>query len=145
MFTLLCCHAMQCNAMYVPTRMKSVFCNPHGSFYQRNCSAAASQLVLMPVSDRPKQEFSLSSETEYSAAKNHQIFGFGRIYGTFIYFRPKVNDLLHTRSKICQIRTTFDYGVPLPGFKHFHINDKQLTVTKTLLRSLGNKTICRRF
>jgi hypothetical protein len=49
-----------------------------------------------------RQEFSLSAETEYSAAKNH------RIFGTFTSFRPKVIDLLHTHSKIDQIRTKFD-------------------------------------
>jgi hypothetical protein len=31
----------------------------------------------MGISVRPKQEFSLSAETEYSAANNHRIFGFG--------------------------------------------------------------------
>jgi hypothetical protein len=30
---------------------------------------------------RPEQEFSLSAETEYSAAKNHRTFGFGHIFG----------------------------------------------------------------
>jgi hypothetical protein len=35
------------------------------------------------ISVRPKQEFSLLAETEYSAAKIHRIFGFGRIFGTF--------------------------------------------------------------
>jgi hypothetical protein len=34
-----------------------------------------------------------------------------RIFVTFTYFRPKVNDLLHTNTKIGQIRTTFDYMV----------------------------------
>jgi hypothetical protein len=70
----------------------------------------------MYASVRPKQEFSLSAETEYSAAKNHRIFGFGRIFGTFTFFRPKVNDLLDTQSKIGEIPTKFEYGVPLPGF-----------------------------
>jgi hypothetical protein len=51
---------------------------------------------------RPKQEFQPSSETEYSAAKKHQIFGFGRIFGTFTYFQPKVNDLLHTGRKLAK-------------------------------------------
>jgi hypothetical protein len=37
---------------------------------------------------------------EYSAAKSHRIFGFGRILGNFTYFRPKVTDLLPTHSKI---------------------------------------------
>jgi hypothetical protein len=41
--------------------------------------------------DRPKQEFSLSAETECSAAKNHRVFGFDQIFGTFLYFWPKVN------------------------------------------------------
>jgi hypothetical protein len=70
---------------------------------------------------RPKQEFSLSAETEYSAAKFHRIFGFGRIFGTFTYFWPKVNDLLHTHSNIGQIQTKFDNGVRLPGFKHYYM------------------------
>jgi hypothetical protein len=68
------------------------------------------------VSVRPKKEFSISAETEYSAAKNHRIFGFGRIFGTVSYFRPKINDLLDTQSKIGEIPTKFEYGVPLPGF-----------------------------
>jgi hypothetical protein len=92
------------------------------------------------ASVRPKQEFSLSAETEYSAAKIHRIFGFGRIFGVNTKFRPKVNDLLHTHSKIGKIRTKFDYGVRLPRFKHKYI----LTVTKPCLGYLGNATICRR-
>jgi hypothetical protein len=79
------------------------------------------------TSVRPKQEFSLSAETEHSAAKKHRIFGFGRIFGTFTYFRPKVNDLLDTHSKIGQIPPKFEYGVPLPGHKHDYMltNNKQ--------------------
>jgi hypothetical protein len=70
---------------------------------------------------RLKQEFSLSAETEYSAAKNHQIFGFGRIFSTFTYFRPKVTDLRQTLSKICWIRTKFDFGVCPNVFKHYYM------------------------
>jgi hypothetical protein len=76
---------------------------------------------VLPTSVRPKQELSLSAETEYSAAKIHRIFGFGQIFGTFTFFRPKVNDLLHKHSKIDQIRTKFDYGVRLPGSKHYYM------------------------
>jgi hypothetical protein len=34
----------------------------------------------------PKQEFSVSDETEYLAGKNYRIFSFGRIVGLFTYF-----------------------------------------------------------
>jgi hypothetical protein len=52
------------------------------------------RFILLEVSVRPKQEFWLSAENEYSAAKNHRIFGFGRIFGSFHDFRPKVTGLL---------------------------------------------------
>jgi hypothetical protein len=64
-----------------------------------------SLFLSLLVSDRNRNshfEFSLLAETEYSAAKNHRIFGFGQIFGTFTYFRPKVNNLLRTRSRICK-------------------------------------------
>jgi hypothetical protein len=64
--------------------------------------------VRVGGSVRPKQEFSLSAETEYSAAKNHQIFGFGRIFGTFLYFRPKFVSLIHNQLKIRIINAKFD-------------------------------------
>jgi hypothetical protein len=60
----------------------------------------SSTTALATASVRPKQEFQPLAETEYSAAKNH------RIFGTLTYFRPKVNDLLRTNNKIGQIRTT---------------------------------------
>jgi hypothetical protein len=85
----------------------------------------------------PKQEFSLSAETEYSAAKIHRIFGFGRIFGTFTYFGPKVNDLLHTHSKIGQIQTKFDNGVRLPGFKHYHMLTNNYQCPKLVLDIWG--------
>jgi hypothetical protein len=55
------------------------------------------------TSVRPKQEFSHSAETEYSAAENHRIFGFGRIFGTFPNFWPKVSNLYH----ISRLRNKF--------------------------------------
>jgi hypothetical protein len=60
---------------------------------------------------RPKQELSLSAKTEYSAAQNHQIFGFGRIFGTFLFFRPKVGNLLHNQLNIGIINAKFDFFV----------------------------------
>jgi hypothetical protein len=91
------------------------------------CSAIIRPLKAIQISVRPKQDFSLSAETEYSAAKNHRIFGFVRIFGTFIYFRPKVYDLLDTHTQIGQIPPKLEYGVPLPGFKHDNMltNNKQ--------------------
>jgi hypothetical protein len=78
--------------------------------------------VMILGSVRPKQEFQPSAEIEYLAAKNHRIFGFGRIFGPFTYFRPKVNYLLHTNSKIGQIRTTsLKFDVCLPRFNHYYI------------------------
>jgi hypothetical protein len=43
---------------------------------------------------RQKQEFSLSAETEYSAAPNQ------RIFGTLLYFRPKFCSLLNNQLRI---------------------------------------------
>jgi hypothetical protein len=71
---------------------------------------------------RPKQEFQPSAETEYSIAKNHRIFGFGRTFGTFSYSRPKGNDKLHTNSKICQnLTTSLKFDVCLPRFNHYYM------------------------
>jgi hypothetical protein len=85
---------------------------------------------------QPKQEFSLSAETKYSAAKNHRfIFTFGR--KSMILCVKKYPQ--HTHSKISQTRTKFDHCVRLPRFKHKYL----LTVTKPCLGYLGNATICR--
>jgi hypothetical protein len=43
------------------------------------------------------------------AAKNHRIFGFGRIFGTFVYFRPKFGSLLHNQLKIRIINAKFNF------------------------------------
>jgi hypothetical protein len=80
--------------------------------------------TVIVFSDRPKPLFSFSAKIEYSAAKLHRMFGFGRTFSTFSYFRPKVNDFLYTNTKIGQIRT--------------HIHIANLTVSKTRLRSLRN-------
>ena len=71
---------------------------PPVEFYLICSSTLSIPTVLISV--LPKQEFSLSAETEYSAAINHRIFGFGRIFGNFPDFRTKVNYLLHNQHQI---------------------------------------------
>jgi hypothetical protein len=55
-----------------------------------------------PTSVRPKQEFSLSAETECSAAKNH------RIFGIFLYSWQKFGSSLHNQLKIRITNAKFD-------------------------------------
>jgi hypothetical protein len=77
---LFCCC---CAAAYVTTA------RTHPRTYVGCCEELKEKEEGTKSSVRPKEELSLSAETKYSAAKNHRIFGFGRIFGTFLYFRPK--------------------------------------------------------
>jgi hypothetical protein len=94
--------------------------------------------MYIAVSVRPKQEFSLSDETEYSAAKNHRIFGLAEYSALLFPFgRKSLIYFILTATLVEFGQNLTIFGVCLPGFKHYYMLTNNLADDQNTFRIFG--------